>query len=256
MNPLPTLDPTSALTYWRVSSADQEKATGPARQQRNMRAFAKRQGLSIVAELGEDISGTTRIDNRPQLSAALVAAQAIGAGVLIVDERTRLARDEYAAHEALHSFAAAGIKVLYADGSNAAGTDDNAGHLLDSIGHAVAAYERRVIVARLAAGRQIKAAEQPHDRKQGGKLPYGYRRSAAGAVETDPEAAGEVRRLFEVVRDGSSIRQAAQRLGWHPNTVARILGRDIYKRQHPARIVSPQLWQAAHEALSRRRKAA
>lgn len=36
-----------------------------------------------------------------------------GAGVLLVEERIRLARDEYAAYNALRTFAHAGIKVLY-----------------------------------------------------------------------------------------------------------------------------------------------
>jgi len=256
MNPLPPLDPNLAVTYWRVSSADQEKATGPERQRRNIRSFAKRTGLQIVAEHGEDISGTKRINDRPELLAALVSARALGAGVLIVDERTRLERDEYAAHEALHTFAAAGVVIRYADGSNGAGTDENAGLLLDAIGHAVAAYERRVIVARLAAGRQIKAAEQPHDRKQGGRLPHGYRRDAIGSVEIDPQAAAEVQRVFAMVRGGKSIRQAAEVMEWRPTVVARILSRDIYKRANPGRIVSPAVWNGAQAALAARRKRA
>jgi hypothetical protein len=45
--------------------------------------------------------------------------------------------------------------------------------LLDGIGHAVAAYDRRVIVARMAAGRQAKAQRKRRSRAQGGKLPMG-----------------------------------------------------------------------------------
>jgi DNA invertase Pin-like site-specific DNA recombinase len=108
-------------------------------------------------------------------------------------------------------------------------------------------------VARLAAGRQIKAGQQPHDRKQGGKLPHGYRR-ANGSVEIDPDAADEVRRVFALVRGGKSIRQVAAMLGWQPTVVARIVRRDVYKREHPARIVSPAIWNAAQDALARRRK--
>jgi hypothetical protein len=38
-----------------------------------------------------------------------------------------------------------------------------------------------------------------------------------GAVEIDPAPAAEVVAPFEMVRDGASVRQAAQRLGWRPN---------------------------------------
>ncbi|MGZ6790653.1 MAG: recombinase family protein [Mycobacteriaceae bacterium] len=131
---------------------------------------------------------------RPGLAGALAACLEHGAAVLLVEERTRLARDEYAAHDALRTFAHAGVKVLYADGSNGNDASDPAAMLLDGIGHAVAAYDRRVIVARMAAGRQSKAQREPRSRAQGGKLPYGYRRSRSGGVEVDPEAAAQVRR--------------------------------------------------------------
>jgi len=261
MNPLPAADPSIAITYVRVSSAEQADQTGPERQRRNLRAFAAREGLQIVAEHSEDISGTLPLEQRPELAAALVSAQARGAGVLLVDERTRLARDEYAAHDAIRTFAAAGIRVLYADGSNGAGSDDNSAHLLDSIGHAVAAYERRVIVARLAAGRQIKAAEQPHARKQGGRVPLGYRRTRNG-VEIDPGGAAEVQRVFELVRLGATIRQTADQMGaetgrhWMPTTVARIVKRADYTRSVGSEkpLVSLSSFKRTQTALAERRR--
>ena len=149
----------------------------------------------------EDRSGTLPMAERPGLSEALALCLEHGAGVLLVEERTRLARDEFAAHDALRTFAHAGIRVLYADGSNGNGASDPAAMLLDGIGHAVAAYDRRVIVARMAAGRQAKAQRDPRSRAQGGKLPYGYRRSRSGGVEVDPETAAEVRRAFDLVRE-------------------------------------------------------
>lgn len=39
--------------------------------------------------------------------------------------------------------------------------------LLDGIGHAVAAYDRRVIVARMAAGRHAKAQLDPRSESDG-----------------------------------------------------------------------------------------
>lgn len=254
MNPLPALDPARCVLYRRVSSSEQERASGPARQRSACERFADLHRLSIVADEFEDLSGTLPMANRPALKHALSLCLELGAGILLVEERTRLARDEYAAHDALRSFARAGIRVMYADGSNGNGSSDPATMLLDGIGHAVAAYDRRVIVARMAAGRRAKAERSPRSRAQGGKLPYGYRRSRGGDVEIDPEAADHVRHAFDLVRSGKSVRTAAAELGWQATMLARLVKRVEYKRAGEWRIVDPRIWNDAQEALARRRK--
>jgi DNA invertase Pin-like site-specific DNA recombinase len=254
MNPLPDLDTTRCVTYRRVSSAEQERASGPERQRVACERFAVLHSLSIVGDEFEDLSGTLPMANRPALARALSTCLQIGAGVLLVEERTRLARDEYAAHDALRTFAHGGVSVMYADGSNSNGSNDPAAMLLDGIGHAVAAYDRRVIVARMAAGRRAKAERSPRSRAQGGKLPYGYRRSRVGEVEVDPEAADRVRSAFELVRNGKSIRAAAAELGWQPTMLARVVKRPEYKQAGEWRIVDPRIWNGAQDSLARRRK--
>jgi DNA invertase Pin-like site-specific DNA recombinase len=208
----------------------------------------------IVADVFEDRSGTLPMAERPGLSQALTACLEHGAGVLLVEERTRLARDEFAAHDALRTFAHAGVRVLYADGSNGTGASDPAAMLLDGIGHAVAAYDRRVIVSRMAAGRRAKAEREPRSRAQGGNLPHGYRRSRSGGVEIDPEAAEKVRHAFDLVRGGATVRAAAAELGWHPTMLARVIKRPEYKWAGEWRIVDPRIWNDAQAALSKRRK--
>ena len=148
----------------------------------------------------------------------------------------------------------AGVRVLYADGSNGTGASDPAAMLLDGIGHAVAAYDRRVIVARMAAGRQSKAQREPRSRAQGGKLPHGYRRSRSGGVEVDPDAAIQVRRAFDLVRSGATVRAAAAELGWHPTMLARVVKRPEYKRAGDWRIIAPRIWNEVQAALAGRRK--
>ena len=254
MNPLPTLDSARCVLYRRVSSAEQERASGPERQRRACERYAIANGLVIVRDVFEDRSGTLPMADRPGLSEALTACLEHGAGVLLVEERTRLARDEFAAHDALRTFAHAGVRVLYADGSNGNGASDPAAMLLDGIGHAVAAYDRRVIVARMAAGRQAKAQRDPRSRAQGGKLPYGYRRSRSGGVEVDPEAAAQVRRAFDLVRAGATVRAAARELGWQPTMLARLIKREEYKAAGEWRIVDPRILNQAQLALRSRRR--
>lgn len=258
MNPLPTPDPRCVIAYVRTSSAEQGKAYGPDAQRAAIRAFAKREGLRVAAEFHEDVSGTVALEDRPGLRDALAAVYQHGAGGLLVAERSRLARDEYVAHDAVRAFRSAGRDVLYADGSN--GEDDSA-LLLDGIGHVIAAHERRRIVARLKAGRDAKAARHGEAaRAHGGKLPHGYRRTRAGLVEIDPDAAEEVRRIFDLVRSGSSIRATAERMSmeagrpWRPTVVDRIVRREVYKQREPGRIIDPRQWNATQAALSARRR--
>jgi DNA invertase Pin-like site-specific DNA recombinase len=256
LNPLPESDPRRVIAYVRTSSAEQGKAYGPDAQRAAIRAFAKREGLTVAAEFHEDISGTVPADERPGLQDALAAAYQHGAGAILVAERSRLAREEYVAYDALRSLKLAGLAVLYADGTN--GGDE----LIDGIGHLMAAHDRRRIVARLKAGRDAKAARYGEAaRSQGGKLPHGYRRTLrTGLVEIDPEAAAEVRRVFELVRDGHSIRRTAAVMSeetgrtWRPTVVDRIVRREVYKLGRPGRIVDPRLWNATQAALASRRK--
>jgi DNA invertase Pin-like site-specific DNA recombinase len=254
MNPLPALSSQRCVVYRRVSSAEQERASGPERQRKACQAFAQLHSLEVVADRFEDLSGTLPMGERPELTGALSDCLEHGAGVLLVEERTRLARDEFAAFDALRTFARAGVQVLYADGSNGAG--DPAAQLIDTIGHGLAAYDRRLIVARMAAGRRAKAEREPRSRAQGGRLPHGYRRTRSGGVEVDPVAAAEVRRAFELVRDGCTVREAAAALGWHPTMLARALKRPEYKQAGDWRIVDPRVWNATQAALARRRKRA
>lgn len=257
MNPLPATDPRRVVAYVRTSSAEQGRAYGPDAQRAAVRAFAKRENLTIVAEFHEDVSGTVPVEDRPGLSDALAVVYQHGAGGLLVAERTRLARDEFVAHDAVREFKAAGARVLYADGSNG---DDDSALLLDGLGHVIAAHDRRRIVARLKAGRDAKAARHPDARAQGGRLPHGYRRTRSGLVEIDPGQAAEVERVFDLVRSGRSIRVTAETMTletgrtWRPTVVDRLVKREVYKLAQPGRIIDPRQWNATQAALASRRR--
>lgn len=244
MIPLPTTDPGKAVAYLRTSSAEQGRAFGPASQRRRIKAFAAREGLVIVAEFHEDISGKTMLADRPGLREALRAVYEHGAGALIVAEHSRLARSEYATYDAIDRFKVAGARVLYANGSNEA-TDET--ELLDGVSHVLAAYERKKIVARMRDGRAEKQAQYPRSRAQGGKVPYGYRRTKTELVVDEDEAAN-VRRIFDLIRK-QSVRAVAAEMEMHPATVAGIVKRPVYR----GGIVSRRIWNEAQDALKARR---
>jgi DNA invertase Pin-like site-specific DNA recombinase len=257
VNPLPTGDPTIAISYRRVSSTDEVKGFGLAGQQRMNRAFAKRERVRIAADFHEDASGDLRIADRPELAAALDAVREHGAGLLIVADRSRLARGELAAFEAKAMFEAAGATIVYADGQNAGG-------LADGLGHLLAAEDKRATVAKLKRGREDAAAQHPTARKQGGKVPYGYRRVKHGLV-IEPIAAEHVRTIFKLAAAGFGANRIAARMSaqtttmmppWTPATISGILRRDLYMRATPGRIVAPKRWWAVQRGLEARRKRA
>jgi len=70
MNPLPDIDPSRCVVYRRVSSAEQERASGPERQRKACERFAAANGLVIAADHFEDRSGTLPMSERPGLESA------------------------------------------------------------------------------------------------------------------------------------------------------------------------------------------
>lgn len=243
------LDPGKAVILRRVSSAEQAEGYGLESQLRDCRKFAAAEGLEIVADYAETARSTTLLDEREGGAAALKAMLENGAGTLLLARRDRLARDPYVAGDAKRAVAMMGGRIAYAEGGNG---DDDAALFIDDIQHAVSALERRAIVARLAKGRAAKAAAHPGSRAQGGKVPYGYRRTATG-LEIDAEQAAVVREVFALVKGGASLAKAGAAVGLSASTVQGIVGREVYK-QTDGRIVDPRIWNAAQKALESRKR--
>lgn len=84
----------TAVAYVRVSTADQaEHGVGLDVQRNAIAEYAKRHGLTIVAELADEgISGSKGIDQRPGLAAAVEAVETGKAAALIVAKMDRLSR--------------------------------------------------------------------------------------------------------------------------------------------------------------------
>jgi site-specific DNA recombinase len=252
MNPIPQTKPGVAVAYRRVSSDEQTRGFGLAVQKRIIGGFAKREGLRIAADFHEDARGSIPLAERRGLRDALDACLEHGAGVLLVADKSRLARDEYAAFDALRAFNMAGVVVLFADGQNSDG-------LAGSIGHLVAADEKRNLVTKLERGRAEAADEHPHARKQGGRVPYGYRRVKNGIEVVDDEAE-IVQLIFALAMLGKSQARIAddisKRTGrrWSPATIQGILNRDIYMLKAPGRIVAPQTWHAVRRKQKANRR--
>ena len=110
-------------------------------------------------------------------------------------------------------------------------TSTATGQLFRNIMASLAEFEGRVIYERLSKGKAKKRAEGGY---VGGFVPYGFRRSAKGALATVPEEVRGVRQIFKRAAEGWSNAEIAEelqtanvptRMGrpWRPSTVYGVL---------------------------------
>ena len=165
--------PKTAIAYLRVSTRDQH--LGLEAQKAALEAWAARHGVSIVGWHEDRVSGTTALDGRPGLLAALAAIKAEKAGILLLQKRDRLARDAVEAGLIERAIAKLGAELRTAEGANEAKSATSA--LVNGILDHVAAFEGATIRARITAALQAKRVK---GEKLGGLVPYGQRLSADG----------------------------------------------------------------------------
>src|SRR6185437_2063571 len=97
------------------STVDQQ--LGPEAQRRAIGAWAETNGVEVVAwHADQGISGGSDLDERPGLVAALADLRLLGAGVLVVAKRDRIARDVYVAATIERAVDHGGARVVCADG--------------------------------------------------------------------------------------------------------------------------------------------
>lgn len=185
-------DAKRAVAYLRVSTEDQN--LGPEAQRAQVEAWAAREGVTVVAwHLDHGVSGAASLDKRKGLVAALADVRALGAGVLVVAKRDRLARDIVAGAMVERLAADAGARVISCAGEGSA-ADDPSSVLLRRIVDAFAEHERLLIAMRT---RQALAAKKTRGELTG-KAPYGFRVGEDGRALVQDN---EEQRVLSVVRE-------------------------------------------------------
>ena len=175
-----TKTPSKVVAYLRVST--QEQTNGLDVQRAEIERWAAARGLTIAKGdwFEEQISGTTSIDKRPKLLAALGALSK--GDVLVIQKRDRLARDASVA--VFIERAVKGSKATLACAQGGDGDDPGAAllrHMLDG----VSAFEVAMIRARTKAALAAKKARG----ECVGTVPYGFRREGDVLVEDEAERA-------------------------------------------------------------------
>jgi len=242
-----------AIAYIRVSTDDQH--LGPEAQRQDCEKWCIRHEVKLHSVFtdqgvsggkGLDSSGTALdLTKRPALMEAISQMREVGAGILLVAKRDRLARDAMLAAMLERLLAKTGAVVRSADG--VAGGDTPADRFQAQILDAASEYERALIRARTAAALAVK---RRRGEKTGGDTPFGFRAvpDASGTLLL-VEDAGEqwVMAYIETARRaGLSYAKISKRLNaegiscrgsrWHTTTVVRLYKRQVAKRLAPALI--------------------
>lgn len=235
----PVGDRARAVVYLRAST--EEQTLGPEAQRKAIAVWAEAQGVSVVATFADlGISGAAPIEKRPGLLAALASLAELGAGLLVVAKRDRLARDVVTAAVVERMVEKAGARILSADGSDSGDGPD--AWLMRTIKDAFAQYELLLIRARTKAGLAIKRARG----ERVGSVLYGFQLAPCGVALEPNLAEQEAIRLMRAHRaEGLSLLKVGARLEaagiwtrkgtrWSAQTIAEILERSSAQRQEAA----------------------
>ncbi len=161
--------PKIAIAYIRVSTDSTKQALGVEAQRAAILSWATTNGVEIVAEYVEEISGGVALTKRTVLLDAIAALKIKGAGILVFQKWDRLARDPLAGALAEIEVGKSGAKLVSADGVGAG--DDPAAKLMRNMLLAFGEFEKALIKARIKAALSVKKSRN----ELTGSAPYGMR---------------------------------------------------------------------------------
>ena len=162
-----------AVAYIRVSTTGQVDGHGLERQDKAIKAYARKNRVAVLEVYREEgVSGT--IQNRPALTRLMV--EIIQAGkphLILVESADRLGRDLLVSLRILEECRKHGIRVIACD----SGMDltDNKDPMVEAMGifqHTFAQLDKRLLGMKLAKSRKDKRAK---GFRVDGRKPYGYR---------------------------------------------------------------------------------
>lgn len=228
------------VAYLRVSSESQLDGYGLDVQRKAVKAWAKANGHTIVAEyVDEGVSGTLDALDRPGLSAALAdLRKPPKADGLIVAKLDRLARALAVQEASLAVAWRSGASVFTADGGEVLrdDVDDPMRTAMRQMVGVFAELDRRTIVKRLKDGRTAKASAGKH---AVGDYRYGTQGKDHDSI-VNPAEAQAVAVMLDLARAGKSYREIARSLdaqGHKPRRAATwsaMSVRNIVTREAPA----------------------
>jgi DNA invertase Pin-like site-specific DNA recombinase len=189
---------TRVFAYLRVSGRGQIEGDGFKRQELAIRAYAEVHGFKVCRVFREaGISGTSELQGRKALL-ELLAKQANGAQIVLIEKLDRLARDLMVQENLIADIQKRGFRLISVAEPDLLENDPTRKLMRQIIG-AISEYEKQMIVLKLRGARD--RAKSQHGKCEGRKL-YGFRTGEAEVIA----------HMKEMRESGSSFRQIAAAL--------------------------------------------
>jgi putative DNA-invertase from lambdoid prophage Rac len=211
--------------YVRVSTGRQaEEGESLGAQERQLAGYSLQHGWVLVDTFREEgVSGSVPLAQRPA-GARLLATLRAGDAV-VASKLDRVFRSALDALQMVAAFKEQGVSLHLLDlGGDVSG--NGLSKLFLTVAAAFAEAERDRIRERIAG---VKADQKQRGRYLGGKVPYGFRVSADGALEPVPEQQAAIEHAHALRREGKALRAirtalAAQGVSISLDALSRIVG--------------------------------
>ena len=189
--PVPTCSPKTAVAYARYSSAGQRDVS-IEQQLRDIRAYAKREGYTIVHEYADRAkSGFRHSEARTEFQSMMAASKRGGFDTVIVWKTDRFSRDREDAAIFKGQLRRVGVRVVPAMEPIPEGS---AGVLLEGMLEATAEWYSRALSENVIRGLSDNAKRCLYN----GASVYGYTKGPDGRYAVVPEEAAVVRQIFDL----------------------------------------------------------
>jgi DNA invertase Pin-like site-specific DNA recombinase len=211
-----------AFCYLRVSGLGQRDGDGYDRQLEACQEYASSHYLEIAEVFRECMTGTSDMEDRPQLAALLAALEENGIKTVLVEKIDRVARDLLVQETIIGDMQRRGFTVISTMEPDLCSTDPSR-VLVRQIFGAIAQYDRSIIVAKMNAARKRK--RDRGERAEG--LPcYGERPGEAECLARMKELKAAGLKLKQIVSaltaEGYTARSGKN---WTIGSLHRILSR-------------------------------
>jgi DNA invertase Pin-like site-specific DNA recombinase len=168
-----------AFAYLRVSGKGQVDGDGFPRQLEAVSRYAASNGIRIVTVYREEgVSGTKGAEDRPAFTAMMNALVAGGAGMVLVENLSRLARDLMMQETIIGILRSGGFELVSAAEPDLC-SDDPSRVMVRQLFGVVAQYEKTTLVAKLRGARVRARAKTGRCE---GRKPFGSRSGEARAI--------------------------------------------------------------------------
>ena len=228
----PTCQPKTAVAYARYSSA-QQRDVSIEQQLRDIRAYAEREGYTIIYEYADHAkSGFKNVERRTEFQAMIRAAASGAFDTVIAWKVDRFGRNRHESAIFKSQLADYGVSVIYA---MEAIPDGAAGVLTEGMLEALAEWYSRNLSENSRRGQRDNALKCLSN----GKYALGYKRGPDGHYAIDENTAPIIRRIYTMYSQGHSAKSIARELtkdgiktlygnDFHTDSVIKILKNETF----------------------------